>query len=187
MELNNDFKARFWDRNTGGFFFTAEDGESLLMRKKELYDGATPSGNSVAALDLLRLGRITANTDLERDADLIGRTFAGNIRQFPSAYTQMLMATEFAIGPSREIVIVGRPEAPDTEEMLGQLRSIYLPNKVVIFRPTDETASQIEELAVYTKDQHSLDSKATAYVCVNYNCELPTTDPKKMVDLLQGH
>jgi len=186
LDLNNDFMARFWDHNTGGFFFTAEDGESLLMRKKELYDGATPSGNSVAALDLLRLGRIAADADLERHAEGIGRAFSGNIRQFPSAYTQMLIATEFAIGPSREVVIAGRPGASDTEEMLRQLRNMYLPNKVVVFRPTDGTESQIGDIAGYTKDQHSLDGKATAYVCVNYNCELPTTDPKKMVDLLLG-
>jgi len=187
LELNKDFMERFWDRHSGGFFFTAEDGERLIMRKKELYDGATPSGNSVAALDLLRLGRITADAELERHAELIGQAFAGNIRQFPSAYTQMLVATEFAIELSREVVIAGRPGAPDTEEMLRQLRSLYLPNKVVIFRPIDETASQIENIARYTKDQRGLDSKATAYVCVNYNCELPTTDPEKMVDLLGGH
>lgn len=186
LDLNKDFMERFWDYNAGGFFFTAEDSESLLMRKKEVYDGATPSGNSVASLDLLRLARITADIDLERNAEQIGRSFSGNIKQFPSAYTQMLVATEFAIGPSREVVIAGRPGASDTEEMLRQLRTLYLPNKVVVLRPADESAAQIEAIAEYTKHQHRLDSKATAYVCLNYNCELPTTDPKKMVELLEG-
>jgi hypothetical protein len=186
LDLNKDFTERFWDPNAGGFFFTAEDSESLLMRKKEVYDGATPSGNSVAALDLLRLARITADIDLERNAEQIGRTFSGNIKQFPSAYTQMLIATEFAIGPSREVVIAGSPGASDTEEMLRRLRTLYLPNKVVVLRPIDESAAQIEAVAEYTRLQQSLDGKATAYVCLNYNCELPTTDPKKMVDLLEG-
>lgn len=184
LDLNKDFLERFWDRNAGGFYFTAEDSEELLLRKKEIYDGATPSGNSVAALNLMRLARITADTDLERNAEQIGRTFSGNIRQFPSAYTQMLLATEFAVGPSREVVIAGKPGARDTEEMLRELGRLFLPNKVVILRPSDETAAQIEAIAEYTKHQQGIDSKATAYVCRNYNCELPTTDPKKMVELL---
>jgi len=186
LDLNKDFMERFWDGHAGGFFFTAEDSESLLMRKKEAYDGATPSGNSVAALDLLRLGRITADESLERRAEQIGRTFSGSIRQFPSAYTQMLIATEFAVGPSREIVIAGRPGAADTEEMLRGLRSLYLPNKIVVFRPSGDGAAQIEAIAQYTKHEQTLDNRATAYVCVNYNCELPTADPKKMVDLLEA-
>ncbi|MBI4963384.1 MAG: thioredoxin domain-containing protein [Desulfomonile tiedjei] len=186
LDLNTDFMEHFWDRSIGGFFFTAEDAESLLLRKKEVYDGATPSGNSVAALDLLRLGRITADATLERNAEQIGKAFSGNIQQFPSAYTQMLLATEFFIGPSREVVIAGKPGASDTEDMLRKLRALYLPNKVVVLRPTDETAEEIEAIAAYTHDQHSLDSKATAYVCRNYNCELPTADPKEMVELLEG-
>ena len=184
LDLNKDFLERFWDRNAGGFYFTAEDSEELLLRKKEIYDGATPSGNSVAALNLMRLARITADTALERNAEQIGRTFSGNIRQFPSAYTQMLLATEFAVGPSREVVIAGKPGARDTEEMLRELGRLFLPNKVVILRPSDEAAAQIEAIAEYTKHQQGIDSKATAYVCRNYNCELPTTDPKKMVELL---
>ena len=184
LDLNKDFLERFWDLNAGGFYFTAEDSESLLLRKKEIYDGATPSGNSVAALNLMRLARITADAALERNAEQIGRTFSGNIRQFPSAYTQMLLATEFAVGPSREVVIAGKPGARDTEEMLRELGRLFLPNKVVILRPSDDTAGQIEAIAEYTKHQQGIDSKATAYVCRNYNCELPTTDPKKMVELL---
>ena len=92
VQLNQDMLSNFWDNQSGGFYFTADDGETLLVRKKEIYDGATPSGNSVAALNLVRLARISANVDLEKKANIVTGAFAGNVRQFPSAYTQLLMA-----------------------------------------------------------------------------------------------
>ncbi len=184
LELNRIFLDRFWDKHAGGFFFTADDSEDLLIRKKETYDGATPAGNSVAALNLLRLGRITANPELERNAHQIGRTFSGTVKQFPSAYTQFLMALEFGLGLSYEVVIAGRAGEADTLAMLRRLRKPFLPNKVVMLRPTDEDLPEITEIAGYTREQKGTDGKATAYVCLNFNCELPTSDPDKMLELL---
>jgi uncharacterized protein len=184
LKLNDEFMAHFWDAGGGGFYFTADDAEELLVRKKEVYDGATPSGNSVAALNLLRLARITANPDLEHKAELVAQAFSGNIRQFPSAYTQMLIALEFALGPSYEVVIAGRAGADDTVALLRDLRKAYVPGKVVLLRPMDEAHPAISGIAGYTAKQTSLDSKATAYVCANYQCELPTTESDKMLELL---
>jgi hypothetical protein len=184
LKLNEEFMAHFWDAQAGAFFFTADDAEELLVRKKEVYDGATPSGNSVAALNLMRLGRMTANADLEHRAELVARAFSGSIRQFPSAYTQMLVALEFALGPSYEVVIAGRSGADDTRLMLKELRRAFVPGKVVLLRPMDEDRPAISTIASYTAKQVSLDSKATAYVCANYQCELPTTEPNKMLELL---
>lgn len=184
LDLNKEFIKRFWDAQVGGFYFTAEDSEDLIVRKKEIYDGATPSGNSVASLNLLRLGRIAADPELERKADHIGRAFAGTVRQLPSAYTQLLVAMEFGMGPSWEIVIAGRSDADDTRQMLRQLRRPFLPHTVVLFRPTEDEHPAIGGIAEYTGAQRSIDGKATAYVCRNYNCELPTTDPNKMLELL---
>jgi len=184
QNLTQELLDRFWDASAGGFFFTADDGEQLILRKKEIYDGATPSGNSVAMLNLLRLARITGDPELEHRAHLIGRTFSGNVRQFPSGYTQLLAALEFAQGPSHEVVIVGQSAGADTERMLRQLNRPFLPNKVVLLRPADEASPEIADIAKYTKDQHSIDGQATAYVCVNYSCELPTTDTRRMLQLL---
>ena len=185
LDLNAEFLKRFWDPYLGGFYFTADDSEELIVRKKEIYDGATPSGNSVAALNLLRLGRITATPDLEEKADRIGRVFAGSVTQFPSAYTQLMVAVEFGLGPSREVVIAGDPDGADTQLMLKQLRVPFLPHTVVLFRPMDHESPYITRIASYTDGQTSIDNKATAYVCRNYNCELPTTDPNKMLELLR--
>jgi uncharacterized protein YyaL (SSP411 family) len=184
IELNQDMIANFWDEKSGGFYFTADDGETLLVRKKEIYDGATPSGNSVAALNLVRLARISANMDLEKKANTVTGAFAGNVRQFPSAYTQLLMALEFGIGPAYEIVIVGAPNGNDTQAMLNKLQSKYVPNKVVILRPPGDDSTPINEIAEYTKNQTERDGKATAYVCRNFNCSMPTTDPDKMLELI---
>ncbi len=186
LELNALFLEHFWDSANGGFFFTADDAENLLMRKKEIYDGAVPSGNSVAALNLLRLGRITANPDLEKKAEQIGRAFSGNVAQLPSAHTQLLLAIDFGLGPSNEVVVAGSPGGDDAAAMLKALRKPFLPNKVVLFRPSGEPAPAIVGVAPYTANQHGIDGKATAYVCRGYNCELPTTDPAKMVELLAG-
>jgi uncharacterized protein YyaL (SSP411 family) len=185
LDLNKVFLNRFWDPQIGGFFFTADDGEELIVRKKEIYDGATPSGNSVATLNLLRLGRITADPELEQKADLIGRAFAGSVRQFPSAFTHLMAALEFGIGPSREVVVVGGTDAADTRLMLKELRRPFLPHTVILLRPTEDENPEITGIAAYTSGQTGIDGKATAYVCRNYNCELPTTDPNKMLELLE--
>jgi uncharacterized protein len=184
IDLNKELVDRFWDDEAGGFYFTSDDSTELPVRKKEIYDGATPSGNSVAALNLLRLGRITGNSETEELADKVGRTFAGSVSQFPSAYTQLLMAIEFGLGPSHEVVIVGDRDAEDTKKMLKELGNSFVPNKVVLFRPAGEDSPEISKLAEYTKHHVSMDGKATAYVCRNYQCELPTTDPGRMMELL---
>jgi uncharacterized protein len=184
LELNAYLLEHFWDARSGGFYFTEEAGSDLPVRKKETYDGATPSGNSVAALNLLRLGRMTGNPALEQKAEQVQRAFAGSIGQFPSGYTQMMMALEFGLGPSREVVIAGRAASEDTRAMLRALRRPFLPGKVVVFRPAGEEEPEISRMAAYTRDQKPVDGMATAFVCVNYHCELPYTDAGTMVERL---
>jgi len=185
IELNDQMLAHFWDEIDGGYFFTADDSEELIHRSKEIYDGATPSGNSVAMLNLLRLGRITGNTDFESKAAAIAKSFSGSVNTSPSNFTQLMMAVDFAVGPSYEIVIVGENGAEDTEKMFSTLRSLYLPNKVVIFKQADQGSPEISEIAEFTRNQSSIDDKSTAYVCMNYNCKLPTTSPDEMLSLLK--
>jgi hypothetical protein len=185
VKLNEDMLKHFWDDTLGGLFFTPDDGEVLIVRKKEIYDGAVPSGNAVAMLNLLRLARLTANTHLEERAVEIERAFSRAMNQFPSGYTQFLVAVDFGIGPSYEVVIVGKSEANDTKEMLRALRSCFIPNKVTVFRPAEIESPHIDELAEYVKYQVSLDGKATAYVCMNFACKEPTTRVDKMLELIK--
>ena len=140
----------------------------------------------MAALNSLRLGRITGNSDLELHSDRIGKAFSGNIRKVPIAHTQLLSAVEFGIGPSYEVVIVGDPGGDDVKTMVKKLRSRFIPNKVVVLRPNAEEMPEISSIAGYTGSQTSIDGMATAYVCMNYQCKLPTTDPEKMLELLHA-
>ena len=185
LQLNQDFIERFWDETVGGFYFTASDSEETLLRKKELYDGATPSGNSVAALNLLRLSRMTGNIDLESKANMILKAFSGIVGKFPSGYTQLLMAVDFAAGPSCEIVMVGEKGSPELLEYKHQIQKPFIPNKVIVFKPAGPAAqSAITEIAPYTKDHGAKTGETTVYVCRNYHCELPSTDVATILELL---
>jgi len=182
-QLNRKLVDHFWDEDNGGFYFTAEGSEQLLARKKEGYDGALPSGNSAAMLNLLKLGRITADPELEELADRIGRLWSEQIRSAPTGFGQMLQAIDFAAGPSYEIVIAGERDEENTRALLDRLKKLYIPNKVVVLNePADE---EIRKLAPYTTGQPMNDERATAYVCRNYSCDRPVTDPGKMAELLQ--
>ena len=184
VDLTRDMVSHFWDQDGGGLYLTPEDGESLLVRKKEIYDGAIPSGNSVAMLNLLRLGRMTATPDWEVKAALIGRAFSRSVRQSPSAHTQLMVALDFALGPCYEVVLAGNARAEDTRAMAKALRTRFLPNKVVLLNPGERDSPETAQLAAFTGNQPSLGGKATAYVCLNYACKLPTTDINRMLELL---
>lgn len=183
LEINDGLIKNFWDEKDGGFYFTSHDGEELLVRDKEIYDGAIPSGNSVAVLNLIRLGRITAKSSFDERAASAQKAFSNQLGKAPGAFTFSMSALDFGLGPSYEVVIVGAPEAKDTGAMLEALRKHYVPRKVVILRPPGESP-EITKIADFTKSQQNLDGKATAYVCKNYVCNLPTTDIDKMLEQL---
>ena len=186
LDLNTIMLTHFWDGEKGGFYFTADDADTILTRKKEIYDGAIPSGNSVAMLNLLRLARLTARPELEEKAAHISRTFSNMVSQSPRAFTQLMIALDFALGPSYEVVIVGDPHAEDTKTMVKTLRKTFVPSKVVLFRSEDEATADIIRLSEFTKDLAPINDKATAYVCRDFRCELPTTEAHQMLALLEG-
>ena len=174
----------FYDPDRGGFFQTSDLNDEVLVRRKEIYDGAVPSGNSVAMLNLLRLGRMTGNPEYEAKAMATGRAFAREIRRSPVSHTQALNALDFGLGPSFEVVIAGPPEAEETGRMLDLVRREFIPHKVLLFHPTTPEKTVLEEIAPYTKELLSINGQATAYVCQNFQCRLPVTDPGEMMELL---
>ena len=185
LELADNTVNHFHDEKDGGFFFTADDGEEILFRQKDSYDGAIPSGNSVIMLDLLRLSRITGRSDLEQKAVGVSRAFARNIGQIPSAYSQLMVALEFLEGPSFEIVIAGKPGAQDTQAMLDAVRRSFLPNRVLLLRPQGAGSGAIAAIAPYTKDMKAEGGRATAYVCRNFACAKPVRTVDEMLGLLK--
>jgi uncharacterized protein YyaL (SSP411 family) len=186
VALNRTMLDHFWDAEEGGLFLTADDAEELLVRQKETYDGAMPSGNSVAMLNLLRLSHLTGDPELARRASELGQAFSNDVGRLPSGFTQMMTALDLALGGGQEVVIVGEPEAEDTRAMVGALRAPFLPNKVVLLRRPGDAGKDIVELAPFLEEHHQVEGKATAYVCRDHFCRNPTTDVQTMLDLLGG-
>jgi len=174
-DLTETMIAQFHDDERGGFFLSPADGEELFVRPKELYDGAIPSGNSVALLNLLRLGRLTGETRYEELAQRTLAAFAGDLGRGGAGHTQCLMALDFALGPTQEVVVVGEREAADTCALLSAIHGTFAPNKVVVLRPAGGDA-ELEQLVPYVA-AHEMGDAATAYVCENFTCQAPTTDP----------
>ena len=184
LDLTRVMIEHFWDNESGGFYFTPDDGEKLLVRRKEIYDGAVPSGNSVAMLNLLRLSRLTGDHQYEELADKIGQAFSVQVNRQPAAYAMLMASLDFGLGPAYEVVVVGYPDAQDTIEMLKALRSRFMPSKVVILVDSGKETPAIHRLAEFTKNLSAIGGSATAYVCANQSCDLPTTDAAKMLALL---
>ncbi|HPZ10070.1 MAG TPA: thioredoxin domain-containing protein [Candidatus Eremiobacteraeota bacterium] len=182
LELNETLIKYFWHEEEGAFYFTPHDGESLIIRQKEIYDGAIPSGNSVSMLNLLRLGRITGNLDYEQKVRYMGKTFSREVKQVPIAHTQLMVSLDFALSHSYEVVIAGDINSNDTKEILRTLRKHFLPAKIIIFR-SNTVESPVTDIAEFTKNLTSIDNKATVYVCSNYTCNMPVTDKDKMLEL----
>ena len=185
LELLEVFLSHYWDDRAGGFYFTPDDGERLIIRNKAVVDGAVPSANSVSLHNLLRLARYTGESRLEEKAAALLRTFSEQIRQVPSAYTQFLASADFVLGTSFEVVVSGAPGARDTEEMLGALKTRFIPSQVTIFRPAGEKHPEIDRVIPFVKNHISLEGRATAYVCRGYSCTAPTTDVDEMLSQLQ--
>jgi uncharacterized protein YyaL (SSP411 family) len=185
LELTDEIINKFWDSTSGGFFFTSEDHEELFLRKKEIFDGAIPSGNSVAFLNLIRLSRLAKKPDLEKKAKLIIKSISHNLERIPSAFTQFLIGLDYALGPSYEVLIEGDLKAKETKELIKALRSHFIPNKVVLLnvRAQQRAKEMFLSLPDPGKDL-SISEKTKAYVCVNYSCQKPTTNINEMLSQL---
>lgn len=186
LELHQIQIDEFWDENIGGFYFTAKNSEKLLTRQKEIYDGAIPSGNSIAMLNLLKLSFITGNHELEEKADILSRVFSDKVKASPLAYTQFLIAIDFAIGPTYSLVIAGDSDTEDTKELISTILNEYLPNKVFMIRKTEQEIPDIDNYSNFVEFFYNLDGKATAFVCINKTCKPPTHDINKTLEFLKS-
>ena len=177
MNLSEYQIDQFWDFDNHGFFFTAELGEKLLVRSKEIYDGAIPSGNSVSAYNFIRLARMTSRPDFEDTAFQIFNAFSGTLNRGSSGYSMMMQAVDFAFGPSYEVLVFGRKGDFETQKMLEDIQSIYMPNRVIVFgsNGSAELKNIIPFIGYYPP---AADGKPLVYVCQNFSCKLPTTDFK---------
>jgi len=182
-KLSDQMIELYADQQNGGFYLTGTDNEKLITRTKPYFDGALPSGNSAAALALLKMSRITMDNST---ADLANKAIQANsklLEQSPGYSPAMLIALNFLLGPTQEIVIAGNADAKDAIEMLNITREKYMPNAIILFHP-QVSAKSIRKIAPFIKNQTAFNNKATAYVCENYVCKKPVDNLEDLAKLL---
>jgi uncharacterized protein YyaL (SSP411 family) len=172
--LTKEAAARFGDEKNGGFFFTQQESQVPVPRFKQVYDGAVPSGNSVALLNLLRLSRLQNDAGYEEMAAKLVQAFAVEVQSVPEAFTWLLSGVDFAVGPSYSVLLVGLFKEAGMRDMVAALRKHYLPNATIAVKTPQEAGFGFEQA----------NGKATAQVCRGQTCLPPTSDVKKMLELL---
>ncbi len=176
LKINQAMLDLFWDEPAGGLFFSGKENELLITRQKELYDGALPSGNSAAALNLLRLARMTGSTALEEKADKLIRFMAPQAAPYPMAHSHFLTALDFVVGPGQEMVIAGEPGDETVAAMAGAVRRRFLPNKVLLLKSGGASGRLLEKLAPYTAELGASGERAAFYLCLGFACQRPMTE-----------
>jgi uncharacterized protein YyaL (SSP411 family) len=172
-ELTKSMTAKFWDNKNGGFYQTQE--ATAMPKMKQLYDGAAPSGNSVALYDLLWLSRLINEPPYDAMAAQMIKTFAREVEGMPEMFTFFVSALDFQVGPSFNVVLVGDLKEKDTQEMLNTLRKHYLPTTVIALKSPSKAGLGYEQI----------EGKATAYVCRDQTCLPPTNSLALMLESLE--
>ena len=175
IELAEAMLARFCDADNGGFWQSAADSKDLILRVKDDYDGAEPSGNSVAALALLKLGAINGRQNFTEAAEKTLRLFAHRLQNFPQAMPFMLHALDFSLQEPRRVVIAGKNDSVEFQKLLHAAHSVYQPNKITL-----GNTGAVEEFA---KTLPAKDG-AMVYVCTGNSCQPPTDEVAKVRELL---
>lgn len=169
----------------GGFYDTPQDAD-LLTRMKAAYDGAEPSGNSVAVMDLLRLSAFGLGDDWAQRARQGIESFGKTLAAYPSAMPLMLSAMDLQLNKPRQIVIAGTRDGADTREMLREIYSRYLPNTQVFLADGEENQDYLAERLPFIATSSRIDGKATAYVCEGFTCKMPVNSREGLAALLDG-
>ena len=177
LTLTAKMVEEFWDDEAGGFFFTGKSHETLIVRSKDFFDNATPSGNSVAAEVMLRLAALTDNDDYRRRATTILRLMLSGMTRYPAGFGRALGALDFHLSSPKEIAIAGDPQKPATRLLKREVWKRYLPNKVVCeARPDQPQAADLVPLL----RERDLSGNSVAYVCEHYVCKNPVTAPDEL-------
>jgi uncharacterized protein YyaL (SSP411 family) len=187
IDITDKMIELFWDDTYGGFFLSANDAEKLIYRPKEVYDGAIPSGNSVAGYVLQRLAHLTANAHYIQYSDKQLSFLAGQAKDHPAGHSFALIAFLGALYPSKEIVCVAHKgasakannrdasERANYQELIEYMANHFEPNTVVLLK-TEENAESLQKIVDYVEDYRITNDKTTYYVCENHNCTIPTNE-----------
>ena len=182
--LADEMLELFWDEETGGFYFSAKDQPHIIVRSKKGQDGAAPSGNAIAAHALFRLAKFTHNKGYFEKAEKTLAAFVPSAERVPPEFAGLLCSLDFYLGPTKEIVISGPPDA-STNKLLEAVRKPYLPNKVVaMIDPVSPAAATTRQTLPLLKFKRMIDGKATVYVCEGTKCYAPVTSVSELEKIL---
>jgi uncharacterized protein YyaL (SSP411 family) len=183
IQLNEAMIEMFRDKADGGFYFNASGETELIVSIKEAYDGPTPSGNSIAAQNLLRLAAITGNEDLTTYAEKIFLAFGEQLELNPLAHTQMLCGVDFYLSSPLQIVIVSQ-SGKDAEAFLTEINSHFMPNRILIVIESDVAADELSDIIPLIKNRVAIQGNPTVYICENFACKTPVTDLEDLREAL---
>ncbi len=176
----------FWDGKAGGYFSTSGKDPSILLQMREDYDGAEPSPNSIALGNLLRLAQMTGREAWRERGEQILRVFALRLAHGPETLPQMVAALDYSLAKPKQIVIAGAPGAGDTVAMLRLVHDRFLPHKIVLLADGAEGQKRLAQWLPFVEPMSRKDGRATAYVCENFTCQAPTSDPSAAAKLLDA-
>ncbi len=182
VALTDSMLGHFWDRQSGGFFFTSDDHEALIVRSKPAFDGSIPSGNSVAARTLLRLYHYSERPQYLERAEALLQVYAGAMRTQPFGFANMLCGVDFYTQQPREIVVVAQPGTPESDALVQRIRATYVPNRTL----TLADPARADCLPSLLQGKGQLDGQPTVYVCHNRTCSAPATTWAELEPLLHG-
>ncbi len=174
----------FYDSKDGGFYDISGTDPSIIIRTKEWYDGAEPTGNSVAILNLLRLSQMTDNENLRKAAEKSLAYFGERMLSTPQAVAQLLVALDFSLSKPKQIIIAGNADDKHTKELLREVHSRFIPNKIILLADGKSGQKTLASYIPFIESVKMIDGKSTVYICENYACKLPTSDVKVVAELL---
>jgi uncharacterized protein YyaL (SSP411 family) len=185
VQLQETQDRLFFDEKNGGYFSTSGKDESVFLRMKDDNDGAEPAASSVAALNLLRLAQFRDDKQMTDRARKTIDAFATTLSHFPSAMPLMLVALDYALSKPRQIVIAGKKDAAETKALLEEVRRHFSPKTVLFLADSAEGQKYFGEKNEAIRAMSSIEGKSAAYVCENFTCKAPVTDPKQLAELLE--
>lgn len=181
IALDAVLERLYEDKQSGGYYLTGATSETLLAREKPGYDGAEPSGNSVEALNLLRLGEFTGDDHYRVRAERTLKAFSRALLTSPTAGSEMLLAVDFHTDMAKEVVIVAKRSRNEAEPFLAKLGSTYTPNRIVVIAVEGQDLSRQANVVPLLEGKVAQGGRPTAYVCERGVCRLPTRDPDEFV------
>jgi uncharacterized protein YyaL (SSP411 family) len=184
IKLMEEQNGLFYDRDNGGFYNISGNDPTVLVRTKEAYDNAEPSGNAIAILNLLRLAQMIGNEQYHEMASKSIQCFSKNVEKNPFAFPQLLVAIDFNLSKPMQIILAGKQDHPLFRDMLNQIYSRFLPKKIILFADSAEGQVFLSDHVPFWGTLGLMNGQQAVYICRQFACELPTSDIQTLMRIL---